>query len=163
MRVAFRHRSSWCIIPVFNTDSRTDKFAMTVAVGMSGGVDSTVAAWLLKRQGHEVVGLTMQIWDGSVALPDEGRSGCYGPGESRDLASARAVADRLGIRHFIVPLAGEYNRCVLDPFRDAYRAGRRQSRRRVTLPTVMRLRAPPESTRARLLVRTRVPVPPPRR
>ena len=97
---------------------------MTVAVGMSGGVDSTVTAWLLQRQGHAVVGLTMQIWDGSVALPDEGRSGCYGPGEARDLAAARAVAERLGIRHVTVPLAEAYNRCVLDPFRDAYRAGR---------------------------------------
>jgi tRNA-specific 2-thiouridylase len=97
---------------------------MTVAVGMSGGVDSTVAAWLLLRQGHEVVGLTMQIWDGSVALPDEGRSGCYGPGEARDLASARAVASKLGIRHIAVPLAEAYNRCVLNPFRSAYRAGR---------------------------------------
>ena len=97
---------------------------MVVAVGMSGGVDSTVAAWLLKQQGHAVVGLTMQIWDGSVALPDEGRSGCYGPGEARDLACARAVAERLGIRHVAVPLAEAYNRCVLDPFRDAYRSGR---------------------------------------
>lgn len=97
---------------------------MTVAVGMSGGVDSTVAAWLLVRQGHEVVGLTMQIWDGSVALPDEGRSGCYGPGEARDLALARDAAQRLGIRHITVPLAEAYNRCVLDPFRAAYRAGR---------------------------------------
>jgi len=97
---------------------------MTVAVGMSGGVDSTVAALLLQQQGHAVVGLTMQIWDGSVPLRDEGRSGCYGPGEARDLALVRAVAERLGIRHVTVPLAESYNRCVLDPFRDAYRAGR---------------------------------------
>lgn len=97
---------------------------MTVAVGMSGGVDSTVAAWLMQRQGHEVVGLTMQIWDGSLPLPDEGRSGCYGPGEARDLAQARAVAERLGIRHVTVALAEAYNRCVLDPFRATYRAGR---------------------------------------
>ena len=97
---------------------------MTIAVGMSGGVDSTVTAWLLQRQGHEVVGLTMQIWDGSVALPDEGRSGCYGPGEARDLEFARDAAQRLGIRHVTVPLAEAYNRCVLDPFRADYRAGR---------------------------------------
>lgn len=97
---------------------------MTVAVGMSGGVDSTMAAWLLKQQGHEMVGLTMQIWDGAVDLPDQGRSGCYGPGEARDLAAARAVSERLGIRHVTVPLAQAYSRCVLDPFRSEYRAGR---------------------------------------
>ena len=97
---------------------------MTIAVGMSGGVDSTVAAWLLRQEGHEVVGLTMQIWDGSVPMPDEGRSGCFGPGEARDLAAAAAAARRLGIRHVAVPLAAEYARCVLDPFRAAYRAGR---------------------------------------
>ena len=95
-----------------------------IAVGMSGGVDSTVAAWLLVQAGHKVVGLTMQIWDGSVPLPDEGRSGCFGPGEARDLAAARSVAERLGIRHVSIPLAAEYRHCVLDYFRAEYRAGR---------------------------------------
>ena len=97
---------------------------LTIAVGMSGGVDSTMAAWLMQQEGHLVIGLTMQIWDGSVPLPDEGRSGCYGPGEARDLETARVVAERLGIRHLTVPLAGEYNRCVLDYFRQEYRCGR---------------------------------------
>ena len=91
---------------------------------MSGGVDSTMAAWLLQQQGHTVIGLTMQIWDGAVPLPDEGRSGCYGPGEARDLEIVRTVAERLGIRHVTVPLAGEYQRCVLDYFRQEYRGGR---------------------------------------
>jgi len=96
----------------------------TIAVGMSGGVDSTMAAWLLKQQGHTVIGLTMQIWDGSLALPDEGRSGCYGPGEARDLEFARAAAARLGIPHHTVPLTEEYKQWVLDYFRSEYRAGR---------------------------------------
>ena len=65
---------------------------MRVAVGMSGGVDSTVAALLLLRAGHTVVGLTMQIWDGSVPLPDEGRSGCFGPGEAREAAQPHGAA-----------------------------------------------------------------------
>ena len=67
-----------------------------VAVGLSGGVDSSVAAWLLQRDGWRVVGLTMSIWDGSVPIPDLGISGCFGPGEARDLAAAKAIAARIG-------------------------------------------------------------------
>jgi tRNA-specific 2-thiouridylase len=96
----------------------------TVAVGMSGGVDSSVAAWLLLRRGYAVTGVTMAIWDGSLPLPDTGRSGCYGPGEARDLESARTVAARLGIPHRVIRLAEDYRRCVLDPFRASYRSGR---------------------------------------
>ena len=97
---------------------------VTVAVGLSGGVDSSVAAWVLTQHGYRVIGLTMQIWDGSLPLPDEGRSGCYGPGEGRDIAAARALAERLGIPHHVVPLAPEYASQVLDYFRSEYLAGR---------------------------------------
>lgn len=96
----------------------------TVAVGLSGGVDSSVAAWLLKRDGWNVVGLTMSIWDGSVPIPDEGMSGCFGPGEARDLEAAKDVAARLGIEHRVIPLAAEYRKAVLDYFREEYVAGR---------------------------------------
>jgi tRNA-specific 2-thiouridylase len=95
-----------------------------VAVGMSGGVDSTVTAWLLQRQGWEVIGLTMSIWDGSVPLPESNRSGCFGPGEAKDLEAAREAARVLGIPHHTIPLAGEYSRDVLDYFRREYRQGR---------------------------------------
>lgn len=98
---------------------------MTVAVGMSGGVDSTMAVCLLQRQGFAVVGVTMQIWDGCLDLPaGERRSGCYGPGEAQDLAEISSLARRLGIRHVAVPLAAEYRQWVLDYFRREYLAGR---------------------------------------
>ena len=95
-----------------------------VAIGLSGGVDSSVAAWLLKRDGWRVTGLTMSIWDGSVPIPDLGISGCFGPGEARDLEAARAVAERIGIEHRVVPLAEEYKQTVLAYFREEYLAGR---------------------------------------
>lgn len=96
----------------------------TVAVGMSGGVDSAIAAWLLKRDGWQVIGLTMSIWDGSVPIPDQGMSGCFGPGEARDLAAAQDVAARIGIEHRVIPLAQEYRESVLAYFRAEYLAGR---------------------------------------
>ncbi|MBI2440186.1 MAG: tRNA 2-thiouridine(34) synthase MnmA, partial [Lentisphaerae bacterium] len=112
------------------------KKKITIAVGMSGGVDSTVAACLLQRQGFNVIGVTMQTWDGSVELPaaprlarakrygGAWRSGCYGPGEAQDLAELRALTARLGIRHVTIPLAAEYRQWVLDYFRGEYLAGR---------------------------------------
>jgi tRNA-uridine 2-sulfurtransferase len=95
-----------------------------VAVGLSGGVDSAMAAWWLKQAGFTVVGLTMSIWDDTLALPDEGRSGCFGPGEARDLAAAAEIARRLDIPHRVVRLAEEYRATVLEYYRREYLAGR---------------------------------------
>ncbi|MDR2849773.1 MAG: tRNA 2-thiouridine(34) synthase MnmA, partial [Verrucomicrobiota bacterium] len=94
-----------------------------VAVGMSGGVDSAVAAWLLKEQGCQVVGLTMSIWDPRHPLTSARHSACYGPGEAEDIAAAQATAERLGIPHRTVPLIDEYERWVLDEFRSQHLAG----------------------------------------
>ena len=104
--------------------SRMGNRDKTVAMGLSGGVDSAVAAWRLRQDGWRVVGLTMSIWDGSVAIPDKGLAGCFGPGEARDLEAAAAVARRLGIEHRVVRLAAEYRQTVLDYFREEYLAGR---------------------------------------
>ncbi len=95
-----------------------------IAVGMSGGIDSTMAARLLIQAGHQVIGLTMSIWDGSIPIPDEGRSGCFGPGEARDIEKARHMARHLGIPHHVIPLAADYRHGVLDYFRSEYRCGR---------------------------------------
>lgn len=70
------------------------------------------------------MGLTMQIWDGRIALPDEGLSGCFGPGEERDIAAAASLARRLGIPHHIISLPDEYAGEILAYFRREYQSGR---------------------------------------
>jgi len=97
---------------------------VTVAVGMSGGVDSAVTAWLLKEQGYDVVGLTMSIWDARRTLTASKQSACYGPGEAQDIASARETAQRLGIPHHTISLVADYERDVLSAFRSQHLAGR---------------------------------------
>jgi tRNA-uridine 2-sulfurtransferase len=94
-----------------------------VVVGMSGGVDSSVAAALLKQQGYEVTGVTMRIWDGESAVEGK-RHGCYGPGEEEDIADAQRVARILGIPLHIVDLTKEYKAEVLDYFCSEYMSGR---------------------------------------
>lgn len=95
-----------------------------VAVGLSGGVDSSVAAWLLKEQGYHLIGLTMKIWDGSFELKDRGYSGCFGPGEAHDIEVAQSICRRLDIEHFTIDLCNEYKSEVLEYFRSEYLAGR---------------------------------------
>jgi tRNA-specific 2-thiouridylase len=96
---------------------------MRIVVGMSGGVDSSVTAALLKRAGHDVTGVTMKIWGGEKA-PATGRHGCYGPGDIEDIADAQKVARGLGIEHFVIDLTKEYQHDVLDFFCDEYLSGR---------------------------------------
>ncbi|HET8722569.1 MAG TPA: tRNA 2-thiouridine(34) synthase MnmA [Anaeromyxobacteraceae bacterium] len=90
---------------------------MRVLVAMSGGVDSSAAAALLVRQGHEVVGVSMRVRDASDRA--RGRS-CCAPD---DLDDARAVARRLGIPFFVANVEEEFGRRVVDRFVDAYLAG----------------------------------------
>ncbi len=92
-----------------------------VAVAMSGGVDSSVAAALLLEQGHEVVGLTMNLWPDWLPEPDDAFRACCGVGAIGD---ARAVAQRLGIRHYVLNLREEFERAVIDAFCDEYAQGR---------------------------------------
>jgi tRNA-specific 2-thiouridylase len=92
-----------------------------VAVAMSGGLDSSVAAALLAEQGVDVLGLSMLLWDRS----QEVRNGrCCG---SLDLADARRVAQQVGIPHYTLRLDDEFERAVVDPFVDDYLAGRTPS------------------------------------
>src|SRR6478609_1934447 len=89
---------------------------MKVVVGMSGGVDSAVAALLLKQQGHEVVGLFMKNWE-----DDDDDEYCS---TREDLIDATSVADRIGIDIEAVNFAAEYKDRVFASFLQEYRAGR---------------------------------------
>lgn len=96
-----------------------------VIVGMSGGVDSSVTAALLKEEGYEVIGVTMKIWDGGGTISKEGaHHACYGPGEEEDIKDAQKVAQILGIPFYIFNLKQEYKTFVLDYFSHEYLSGR---------------------------------------
>lgn len=90
-----------------------------VVLGMSGGVDSSVAAWLLKEQGWEVIGVTMKLWPQDCMTRAEDK--CCGP---QAIADARGVAHALGIPHYVIDEAVPFERLVIDYFADEYRAGR---------------------------------------
>ena len=92
-----------------------------VVVGMSGGVDSSVAAWLLKQQGHEVIGVTMQIWQDEEQELVEEKGGCCGLQAVED---ARRVAWQLGIPYYVMNFKKEFKTHVMDYFTDEYIRGR---------------------------------------
>ena len=77
-----------------------------VVVGMSGGVDSSVAAMLLKEQGYDVIGVTMQIWQDEEEAAKEANGGCCGLSAVDD---ARRVADRLEIPYYVMNLRRNSN------------------------------------------------------
>lgn len=97
---------------------------MKIAVGMSGGVDSSVAALLLKQAGHEVVGLSMKLWRAPSPGGSAGRSACYGPDEEEALRAAGNVCALLGIPLHVFDCADDYEEAVLENFRDEYLSGR---------------------------------------
>ena len=93
----------------------------TVVVGMSGGVDSSVAACLLQSQGYDVIGVTMQIWQEEKAFQTENEGGCCGLSAVED---ARRVAHQLDIPYYVMNFRKEFQENVIDYFVREYRAGR---------------------------------------
>lgn len=94
---------------------------MKVVVGMSGGVDSSVAAYLLKQQGYEVIGVTMQIWQKEDNQTVEENGGCCGLSAVED---ARRVAQMLDIPYYVMNFREEFDQKVIQYFMQEYLHGR---------------------------------------
>jgi tRNA-specific 2-thiouridylase len=88
------------------------------AIAMSGGLDSSVTAWLLSQQGSALAGLSMLLWDGAA---DPGAPRCCG---ALDLMDARRAAEQCGLPHYVVSMEEEFRRYVVDPYVDDYLGGR---------------------------------------
>lgn len=91
---------------------------MRVVVAMSGGVDSSVVAGLLHEQGHEVIGVTLQLYDHGTAVGKKGAC-CAG----QDIHDASRVAARLGFAHYVIDAEQRFRDAVIKPFADSYAAG----------------------------------------
>src|ERR1700752_2624772 len=89
-----------------------------VVVAMSGGVDSSVTAALLKAEGYDVVGVTLQLYDHGAATHRKGAC-CAG----QDIHDARAVAERIGIPHYVLDYESRFKEAGIDRFADSYMAG----------------------------------------
>ena len=90
-----------------------------VVIGMSGGVDSSVAAYLLKQEGWDVIGVTMKLWPQDCMSRAEDK--CCGP---QAIADARNVAHTLGVPHYVIDEAVPFERLVIDYFSEEYKLGR---------------------------------------
>ena len=91
----------------------------SVLVAMSGGVDSSVTAYLLTQQGFDCVGATMRLWDDPAAAAKQGKTCC----SVDDVEDARSVCRRLGIPHYAFDMTEEFTQRVVDRFAHAYEAG----------------------------------------
>ncbi|WP_207458081.1 tRNA 2-thiouridine(34) synthase MnmA [Azospirillum sp. SYSU D00513] len=89
-----------------------------VVVAMSGGVDSSVTAAMLREEGYDVVGITLQLYDHGIALQKKGAC-CAG----QDIYDARQVSDRIGIPHYVLDYEGRFSQDVMEDFADTYLRG----------------------------------------
>lgn len=100
----------------------------TILVGLSGGVDSSVCAAMLKEQGYNVIGATMAIWGDreikGMAFQQNRKNACFGPHEKEDIESARAIAKQLDIPFHVFDCASQYEEIVLKHFKSEYIQGR---------------------------------------
>src|SRR5829696_3527424 len=102
--------------PMLNSlDLPKDPAETRIVVAMSGGVDSSVVAGLLKHQGYDVVGITLQLYDHGAATHRKGAC-CAG----QDIHDARRVAERLGIPHYVLDYEDRFRDSVIDRFAESY-------------------------------------------
>lgn len=98
-----------------------------VLVGLSGGVDSTLTALLLKEHGCKVIGVTMSVWDGHIAADEAEKAfhdACYSPDEKENIEDCTKFCAEHDIEYHVVDVSEEYNKEVLDYFTSEYRAGK---------------------------------------
>ncbi len=95
-----------------------------VAVAMSGGVDSSLAALLMADRGCRVTGVSMVMYDSSLRFPPDGGKGCYGPFSKENEENCRRLCQELGGDYYLIDLSVPYKREVMDYFRNEYLSGR---------------------------------------
>src|SRR6202034_2733876 len=101
--------AGWDMLNSFDIEGRPSDTRVVVA--MSGGVDSSVTAALLSDAGYDVIGITLQLYDHGAAIHRKGAC-CAG----RDIHDARAVAERIGIPHYVLDYESRFKEAVIDRF-----------------------------------------------
>ena len=95
-----------------------------VAVGISGGIDSAMTAYLLKESGFRVIGITMQTYADGIEMDKTLKSGCFGPAQQESIQSAARLCQKLEIEHYVIPLQDEFQQKVIAYFCETYIKGK---------------------------------------